>query len=67
MDALHESLFEAGPRVLMADETYVGGLRELLGNFRPRALLILDEAALRPRRQTHSFSLLTSAFTTGRA
>ena len=29
---------------LMADETYVGGLRELLGNFRPRALLILDEA-----------------------
>src|SRR5205823_7891697 len=29
---------------LMADETYVGGLRDLLGNFRPRALLILDEA-----------------------
>ena len=29
---------------LMADETYVSGLRDLLGNFRPRALLILDEA-----------------------
>jgi superfamily II DNA or RNA helicase len=29
---------------LMVDETYVGGLRDLLGNFRPRALLILDEA-----------------------
>jgi hypothetical protein len=29
---------------LMSDETYVGGLRDLLGNFRPRALLILDEA-----------------------
>jgi hypothetical protein len=29
---------------LMADETYVGGLRDFLGNFRPRALLILDEA-----------------------
>jgi SNF2 family DNA or RNA helicase len=29
---------------LMADETYVGGLRDLLGNFRPRALFILDEA-----------------------
>ena len=28
----------------MADETYVGGLRDLLGDFRPRALLILDEA-----------------------
>lgn len=29
---------------LLADETYVGGLRDLLGEFRPRALLILDEA-----------------------
>jgi SNF2 family DNA or RNA helicase len=29
---------------LMADETYIGGLRDLLGNFRPRALFILDEA-----------------------
>jgi helicase-like protein/SNF2 domain-containing protein len=29
---------------LMVDETYVGGLRDMLGNFRPRALLILDEA-----------------------
>jgi hypothetical protein len=29
---------------LMADETYIGGLRDLLGNFRPRALSILDEA-----------------------
>lgn len=29
---------------LLADETYVGGLRDLLGSFRPRALLILDEA-----------------------
>ena len=29
---------------LMTDETYVGGLRDLLGDFRPRALLILDEA-----------------------
>src|ERR1700726_2220785 len=29
---------------LLADEPYVGGLRDLLGNFRPRALLILDEA-----------------------
>jgi superfamily II DNA or RNA helicase len=29
---------------LLADETYMGGLRDLLGNFRPRALLILDEA-----------------------
>jgi ERCC4-related helicase len=29
---------------LMADETYIGGLRDLLGNFRPRTLLILDEA-----------------------
>jgi SNF2 family DNA or RNA helicase len=29
---------------LLPDETYVGGLRDLFGNFRPRALLILDEA-----------------------
>jgi SNF2 family DNA or RNA helicase len=29
---------------LMSDETYVAGLRDLLGDFRPRALLILDEA-----------------------
>jgi len=29
---------------LMTDEAYVAGLRELLGDFRPRALLILDEA-----------------------
>jgi SNF2 family DNA or RNA helicase len=29
---------------LMSDETYIGGLRDLLGDFRPRALLILDEA-----------------------
>lgn len=29
---------------LMTDETYVAGLRELLGDFRPRSLLILDEA-----------------------
>lgn len=28
---------------LMSDETYVAGLRELLGNFRPRSMLILDE------------------------
>jgi hypothetical protein len=28
----------------MADETYVGGLRDMLGNFRARALFILDEA-----------------------
>ena len=34
----------AGSRSLLADETYVGGLRDLLGEFRPRALLILDEA-----------------------
>jgi hypothetical protein len=29
---------------LLTDETYVAGLRALLGAFRPRALLILDEA-----------------------
>jgi hypothetical protein len=29
---------------LLTDETYVAGLRDLLGIFRPRALLILDEA-----------------------
>ena len=29
---------------LLADETYVGGLRDLLSEFRPRALFILDEA-----------------------
>lgn len=29
---------------LLADETYMAGLRDLLGEFRPRALLILDEA-----------------------
>jgi superfamily II DNA or RNA helicase len=29
---------------LLVDETYVGGLRDMLGNFRPRALFILDEA-----------------------
>ncbi len=29
---------------LMADETYTAGLREALGGFRPRSLLILDEA-----------------------
>jgi hypothetical protein len=28
----------------MADETYVGGLRDVLGSFRARALFILDEA-----------------------
>ena len=31
-------------RSLLADETYVAGLREALGGFRPRSLLILDEA-----------------------
>jgi superfamily II DNA or RNA helicase len=41
--------WSSGPRFiishsLMADETYVGGLRDLLGSFRPRALFILDEA-----------------------
>jgi superfamily II DNA or RNA helicase len=29
---------------LLADETYVAGLRDLLGAFRPRSMLILDEA-----------------------
>ncbi|MBS0244048.1 MAG: DEAD/DEAH box helicase, partial [Proteobacteria bacterium] len=29
---------------LMTDEIYVAGLREILGDFRPRALFILDEA-----------------------
>jgi len=29
---------------LMADETYIGGVRDALGNFRARALFILDEA-----------------------
>ena len=29
---------------LLTDETYTAGLRDLLGAFRPRALLILDEA-----------------------
>ena len=29
---------------LVAEETYVAGLRDLLGPFRPRSLLILDEA-----------------------
>ncbi|MEY9161640.1 DISARM system SNF2-like helicase DrmD [Bradyrhizobium japonicum] len=29
---------------LMVDETYIGGLRDLLGDFRAQALLILDEA-----------------------
>ncbi len=29
---------------LMSDEIYIGGLRDLLGDFRPRAMLILDEA-----------------------
>ncbi|MGG5886125.1 DISARM system SNF2-like helicase DrmD [Falsiroseomonas sp. HC035] len=29
---------------LLADETYMSGLRDLLGSFRPRAMLILDEA-----------------------
>jgi hypothetical protein len=28
----------------MVDETYVGGLRDVLGDFRAQALLILDEA-----------------------
>lgn len=29
---------------LLSDETYMAGLRDVLGEFRPRALLILDEA-----------------------
>ena len=29
---------------LLADESYVAGLRDLVGTFRPRAMLILDEA-----------------------
>jgi SNF2 family DNA or RNA helicase len=29
---------------LLTDETYLSGLRDILGEFRPRALLILDEA-----------------------
>lgn len=29
---------------LLTDETYLAGLRDILGEFRPRALLILDEA-----------------------
>jgi hypothetical protein len=41
--------WSTGPRfvishTLLADETYVAGLRDLLGAFRPRAMLILDEA-----------------------
>ena len=41
--------WEAGSRFiishrLLADETYTAGLRERLGEFRPRAMLILDEA-----------------------
>lgn len=28
----------------MSDETYIGGLRDLLQDFLPRTLLILDEA-----------------------
>jgi len=28
----------------LVDETYTAGLREVLGEFRPRSLLILDEA-----------------------
>jgi hypothetical protein len=29
---------------LLTDETYLSGLRDILSEFRPRALLILDEA-----------------------
>lgn len=29
---------------LLSDETYMAGLRDILGEFRPRAMLILDEA-----------------------
>jgi len=29
---------------LLTDETYVAGLRDMLGEFRPRALLVIDEA-----------------------
>ncbi len=29
---------------LLSDETYAGGLRQALGHFRPRSLLVLDEA-----------------------
>ena len=29
---------------MLTDETYVAGLRDLLGDFRPRSLLILDVA-----------------------
>lgn len=41
--------WEAGSRFiishrLLADETYTSGLRERLGEFRPRAMMILDEA-----------------------
>lgn len=41
--------WEAGSRFiishrLLADETYTAGLRERLGEFRPRAMMILDEA-----------------------
>jgi hypothetical protein len=48
---------------LVVEETYVSGLRDLLGEFRPRSLLILDEAApcrpvqwlaLRGREPVHS-------------
>src|SRR3954454_13220781 len=39
----------AGPyfvisHTLLADETYVGGLRDALGSFRAKAMLVLDEA-----------------------
>ena len=29
---------------LLTDETYVGGLRDMLGDFRPKGMLMLDEA-----------------------
>jgi hypothetical protein len=39
---------------LLADETYVGGLRDLLGNFRPRALVILMKRITPRPRAAHA-------------
>jgi hypothetical protein len=55
----HENPWSSGSRFiishsLMADETYVGGLRDMLGNFRQRALLSWTRRIMRRRPAGHA-------------
>jgi hypothetical protein len=51
---------------LLVDETYVGGLRDMLTDFRPRALFILDEAHHAAPASGSRYAVDTPALPSGR-